>query len=92
MRNGNWSACKNFIINEKMDAKVMMILGVVLSLSPLIAPVFYLSSLCSCYTDEEIHIFGMIACIPMQYMPTDLVKIWKNLICTGQIEGPLTYQ
>jgi hypothetical protein len=27
MRNGNWSACKNFIINEKMNAKVMLILG-----------------------------------------------------------------
>ena len=25
MRNGNWSACKNFIINEKMNAKVMLI-------------------------------------------------------------------
>jgi translation initiation factor 3 subunit C len=25
MRNGNWSACKNFIINEKMNAKVTMI-------------------------------------------------------------------
>lgn len=31
MRNGNWSACKNFIINEKMNAKVMFILGVLLS-------------------------------------------------------------
>jgi translation initiation factor 3 subunit C len=26
MRNGNWSACKNFIINEKMNAKVRVIL------------------------------------------------------------------
>jgi hypothetical protein len=25
MRNGNWCACKNFIINEKMNAKVILI-------------------------------------------------------------------
>jgi len=25
MRNGNWSACKNFIINDKMNAKVMLV-------------------------------------------------------------------
>lgn len=26
MRNGNWSACNNFIINEKMNAKVQAII------------------------------------------------------------------
>lgn len=25
MRNGNWSACNNYIINEKMNAKVLAI-------------------------------------------------------------------
>lgn len=25
MRNGNWSACNNYIINEKMNAKVLTI-------------------------------------------------------------------
>jgi translation initiation factor 3 subunit C len=29
MRNGHWSACTNFIINEKMNAKVMLISVVV---------------------------------------------------------------
>ena len=24
MRNGNWAACNNFIINEKMNAKVVI--------------------------------------------------------------------
>lgn len=32
MRNGNWSACRNFIINDKMNAKVILILCVLLSL------------------------------------------------------------
>jgi hypothetical protein len=47
MRNGNWSACKNFIINEKMNAKVMLILVVVCfhSSSTFLQPL-------SCYTDE----------------------------------------
>jgi len=27
MRNGNWSACLNFIINPKMNAKVSFVLG-----------------------------------------------------------------
>jgi hypothetical protein len=31
MRTGNWTACNNFIINEKMNAKVLHYLKVVLS-------------------------------------------------------------
>ena len=30
MRNGNWLACKNYIINEKMNAKVYSLLRMLL--------------------------------------------------------------
>jgi hypothetical protein len=48
MRNGNWSACKNFIINDKMNAKVTLLLCffiVILLLNLSVPPFFYLWSL-----------------------------------------------
>ena len=73
MRNGNWSACKNFVINEKMNAKVMLI-SLVACLHSSSSNLLFLQplSMLQWWRNHE-----MITSIAKQRTSIELVKIYR---------------